>query len=77
METESKSEYIIELPVEIQKMLKNMDFPVEKKDIIEQAKKSKATPDILVELGMLPDKNYNSAKDVAGELHKIYMGVPA
>lgn len=77
METESKSEYITELPVEIQMILKNIDFPAERKDIIEQAKKNKATPDILVELGMLPDKNYNGAKDVAGELHEVYLGVPA
>lgn len=77
METESKNEYITELPVEIQKMLKNLDFPVERNGIIEQARKSKAIPDILRELGMLPDKNYNSAEDIAEELHKVYMGVPA
>ncbi|AKB51425.1 hypothetical protein MSBRW_2172 [Methanosarcina barkeri str. Wiesmoor] len=77
METENKSEYITELPVEIQKMLKNLDFPIERNGIIEQARNSKAIPDILRELGMLPDKKYNSAEDIAEELHKVYMGVPA
>lgn len=77
METESKSEFITELPMEAQEMLKNIDFPVNRNDIIEQAKKSRAIPDILRELGMLPDKEYNSAGDVAEELHKIYLGVPA
>ncbi|WP_292390026.1 DUF2795 domain-containing protein [Methanosarcina sp. UBA5] len=77
METESKSEYTTELPVEIQKMLKNLDFPIERNGIIEQARKSKAIPDILRELGMLPDKKYNNAEDIAEELHKTYMGVPA
>lgn len=77
MENESKGGYITELPVEIQKMLKNLDFPIERNGIIEQARKSKAIPDILRELGMLPDKNYNSAEDIAEELHKVYMGVPA
>jgi len=77
METENKAEYITELPVEIQKMLKNLDFPIDRNGIIEQARKSKAIPDILRELGMLPDKKYNSAEDIAEELHKVYMGVPA
>jgi ABC-type antimicrobial peptide transport system ATPase subunit len=77
METENKAEYITELPVEIQKMLKNLDFPIDRSGIIEQARKSKAIPDILRELGMLPDKKYNSAEDIAEELHKVYMGVPA
>jgi ABC-type antimicrobial peptide transport system ATPase subunit len=76
METENKAGYITELPIEIQRMFKNLDFPIEKKGIIEQARKSKAIPDILRELGMLPDKKYNSAEDIAEELHKTYMGVP-
>ncbi|MCC4768004.1 DUF2795 domain-containing protein [Methanosarcina sp. DH1] len=76
METEKKAGYITELPIEIQRMFKNLDFPIEKKGIIEQARKSKAIPDILRELGMLPDKKYNSAEDIAEELHKTYMGVP-
>lgn len=77
METENKAEYITELPVEIQKMLKNLDFPIDRNGIIEQARKNKAIPDILRELGMLPDKKYNSAEDIAEELHKVYMGAPA
>ncbi|MCQ1534892.1 DUF2795 domain-containing protein [Methanosarcina sp. KYL-1] len=76
METESKGAFISELPTEIQEILKNIDFPVKRNDIIEQARKSGAIPDILRGLGMLPDKEYNSAEDVAGELHKIYIGVP-
>ena len=52
METENKAEYIAELPIEIQKMLKNLDFPIDRNGIIEQARKSKAIPDILRELGM-------------------------
>jgi len=77
METKSKREYVTELPLEIQKMLKNLDFPIERKEVIEQARKSKAIPDILRELGMLPDKKYNSAEDLAEELHIVYIGVPA
>ena len=77
MENESKREYVTELPLEIQKMLKNLDFPIERKEVIEQARKSNAIPDVLRELGMLPDKKYNSAEDLAEELHIVYIGVPA
>lgn len=76
MEFESKRGFIAELPREAQEILKSTHFPVKRNDIIEQAKKSEATPDILVELGMLPDREYNSAEDIASELHIIYMGTP-
>jgi ABC-type antimicrobial peptide transport system ATPase subunit len=77
METENKGGNTKELPREMQKILKSIDFPVSKKDLIEQEKKSEAIPDILRELGMLPDKKYNSAEDVAEEIQKIYSGIPA
>ena len=54
-----------------------MDFPVKRNEIIAQAKKSGALPDILRELGLLPVKQYNNAEEVAKELHMIYMGVPS
>lgn len=77
MENETKSRFITELPMETQKILKSMDFPAKRKEIIERAKKSGAIPDILRELGLLPYREYNSAEDVARELHIIYMGIPA
>jgi len=77
MEIESKGGFITELPLETQEILKNIDFPVKRNDIIEQARKNKASPDILQELGMLPENKYNSAEDVAEELHRIYIGIPA
>ncbi len=75
METDSKDGSIKKLPMEIQKILANIDFPVNRKDIIEQERKSGAIPDILQELGMLPDRKYDSAEDVAKELHNIYIGI--
>jgi Protein of unknown function (DUF2795) len=63
--------------METQEILKNTDFPVNRNDIIEQARMRGAIPDTLVELGMLPDKNYNSAEDVAKELHRLYIGIPS
>jgi hypothetical protein len=77
METEIKGLSIKELPMEIQEILKNIEFPVKKNDIIEQERKSGAIPDILRELGMLPDKEYNSAEDVTEELQRLYIGTPS
>jgi hypothetical protein len=77
METEIKGSSIKELPMEIQEILKNIEFPVKKNDIIEQERKSGAIPDILRELGMLPDKEYNSAEDVTEELQRLYIGTPS
>lgn len=77
METEIKGGFIKELPKRTQNVLYGIDFPAERNDIISQVRKSGAIPDILREVGMLPDKKYNSAEDVAEELHEIYIGVPA
>jgi hypothetical protein len=77
METESKSKNMEELPIEIQEILKNMDFPASRNDIVKKEMKSGAISDILRALGMLPEKNYNSAEDVAKELHKIFVGIPS
>jgi len=77
METESKSRFIKELPVRTQEILFSIDFPANRSDIIQQVRKSGAIPDILREAGMLPDKKYNNSEDVAEELHKIYIGIPA
>jgi len=77
METESRTENINDLPMEMQKILKNIHYPVKRNEIIENERESAAIPDVLVELGMLPDKQYNSAEDVAKEIHRIYIGIPA
>lgn len=76
METEIKSRFIAELPVKTQDILNSIYFPVRRNGIIEQVRKNGAIPDILREVGMLPDKKYNSIEDVAEELHKIYIGIP-
>lgn len=77
METEVKDGFIKELPKKTRNLLFGIDFPAERNDIINQVRKSGSIPDILREVGMLPDKKFNSAEDVAEELHKIYIGIPA
>jgi hypothetical protein len=76
METKSTGGSITELPMEIQEILKNTDYPIKRKDIIEQARKNGAIPDILRALGMLPDKEFNNAEDIAKELHRLYIVNP-
>lgn len=61
--------------METQKILKSMDFPVKRKDIIEQAKKSGAIQDILRELDLSPDRKYDSAEEVDSELHMVYIEI--
>jgi uncharacterized protein (DUF2267 family) len=77
MDAESKGGSIEELPIEIKDMLKNTDFPISKNDLVEQEKKRDSIADILRILGMLPNKKFNSAEDVAKELHRIFVGIPS
>ncbi len=54
-------------PVEVQKTLKNIDYPVMKQDLIEHAKKHGASSDVLEDLENLPEKEYTNAADVSKE----------
>lgn len=65
METRSTGGRVAEtLPPEFQSVLKDMKYPIKRNDIVDQARKSGVTPEILVDLGMLPDKEYKSADEV-------------
>ncbi len=72
METKSKGESVVETtPIEIKNLLKEINFPAKKNDIIEQASKSSAIKDTLLQqLGMLQDKEYSSADEVFEELER-------
>lgn len=54
-------------PIEVQKALKDMDYPAKKKDIIQHAKKHNASEEVLNELERIEDKEYNNAADVSKE----------
>lgn len=72
METGSKGKQVEEIPSEeMSKMLKDVNFPAKKNDIIEQARKSGAMTDVLLQkLGMLEDKEYSSTDEVIKELER-------
>lgn len=54
-------------PVEVQKALKDIDYPVKKQGLIEHAKKHKASSEVIEVLEDLPDKEYTNAVDVSKE----------
>lgn len=54
-------------PIEVQKALKNMDYPAKKKDLIAHAKKHDASKAVMDVLEELPEKEYNNAADVSKE----------
>jgi hypothetical protein len=54
-------------PIEVQKALKDIDYPVKKQGLIEHAKKHKASSEVIEFLEDLPDKEYTSTIDVSRE----------
>lgn len=52
-------------PIQVQKFLKGLDYPVSKQDIINQAKKNKADKEIMDLLNHLDDREYNSPVEVS------------
>ena len=54
-------------PIEVQKSLKDIDYPVHKKDLIQHAKKHGASEKVLEVLESLSDKEYSNATDVSRE----------
>lgn len=45
----------------MQEIFRNMQFPIRKEQIIEHARKQNASNDIIEDLQMLPDREYESA----------------
>jgi len=56
-------------PIEVQKALKDIDYPVKKNQLIEHAKKHDASSAVIEVLESLPDKEYTNAADVSKEFH--------
>jgi hypothetical protein len=53
--------------IEIRNILKSMNYPLTKKDLVQQAKKHGASYEIIEVLENIPDKGYTSANDVINE----------
>jgi hypothetical protein len=58
-------------PVEIQKSLKDIDFPCKKQDLIQHAKNHGADEDVLNILQQLPEQEYHNAIDVSKAVGQV------
>ena len=54
-------------PIEVQKSLKNMNYPANKEDLVKHAKDREASDKVMQDIENLPDKEYTSAADVSKE----------
>lgn len=54
-------------PIEVQKALKNMNYPANKEDLVKHAKDRDASDKVMQDIENLPDKEYTSAADVSKE----------
>ena len=55
--------------IEVRNILKNLNYPLMKKDIVQQAKKHGTSGEIIQILENLPDKEYANADEVSKEFH--------
>lgn len=58
-------------PAEIQKHLKDMDYPARKQDLVNHAKSRGADQDILSILEQLQDQQFNNAADVSKAIGQV------
>jgi hypothetical protein len=71
METKSKGGKIADMPdMDIQNLFKDVKFPAKKNELVDQLRKNKVSPEILQDIGMLPDKEYKSSDEIIQQFKK-------
>lgn len=58
-------------PVQVQKYLDGVNYPVNKQDLIDKAKQEGASSDVLQTLEKMPGDHYNGPVDVSQAIGKI------
>jgi uncharacterized membrane protein len=58
-------------PIQIQRFLKNVDYPASRQDLVNVAKKEGADENVIATLEHLPDKEYDGPVGVSREIGKI------
>ena len=58
-------------PVQVEKFLKGLDYPVSKKDLIKYAQQHGADQNVLAALSRLPDQTYDGPIDVSKAIGEI------
>lgn len=64
-------EYSIANPVQVQKYLKGVDYPVSKDDLVNTAQREGADQNVIGTLQEMPGEKYNSPNDVAEAIGKM------
>lgn len=59
---------------DIEKYLRDVNFPANKRDIVEQARRQNAPEDVVRALDKLPDQRFNSSMDVSRGMGSTIMG---
>lgn len=55
-------------PAAVERYIKGVDFPANKQDLIEQARKNNAPSDVLNVMDRFSDREYNTPVDIAKEV---------
>ncbi len=58
-------------PVAVENYLKGIDFPADKKKLLQQARDNDAPDDVLRTIDKLPDKKYGSPIDISKEMKDL------
>ncbi|MDQ4070345.1 MAG: DUF2795 domain-containing protein [Actinomycetota bacterium] len=58
-------------PIQVQKFLGGIDYPIGKKDLIEHAKSKGADQEVMSTLEELPFEEFNSPNDVSEAIGKL------
>jgi len=58
-------------PVQVQRFLSGIDYPVRKDALLEAAREHGADDNVISTLERLPDREFNSPNDVSEEIGKI------
>ncbi len=56
----------------IERYLRDVNYPADKNEIVNNARRQNAPVDIVKNFDMLPDKRYNSAEDVWKDMEKSF-----
>lgn len=58
-------------PIQVQKYLSGLDYPVDKETLLDRAREQSADDDVMSTLERMPAQNFNSPNDVSEAIGKI------
>ncbi len=63
------------MTAQMKKILSDISYPADKKEIMDMAKKENATPDEMEMINKLPDRQYTDMSEVTDEMDKMGMSM--